>query len=276
MEILIAMTVLMLGLLPMLAVFRVAIANANHAIQDTYASTVAQSVVDAIRLGMKEQLVVHDDGQTKFFVFDHDGWSSRAGPSDTDPRTQLERDRQGFLKDLDITAPGAKAGLLQKDYVILLPRVSEKSSLPASGRPLGKEFLYPRKDPGDNAGRREAEYYDKKLRDDSGAPLRDADGQELKTKEIRVERVFELGHKLKEATHQVEATDTYSQYSFAFTLSPAKAPNLKEPEWEARKQRIEDGEGAYEVKVRIYRNFNKNVDSPRNEPVREFITYVAE
>src|SRR5438552_5535572 len=76
MEILIAMTILMIGLLPMLAVFKTAIMNLNRAIEDTYASSIAQSVVDSIRMGMKDMLIVQAAGtgnEQKYFVMDHDG-----------------------------------------------------------------------------------------------------------------------------------------------------------------------------------------------------------
>ena len=75
MEILLAMTILMIGLLPMLAVFKTALNNLNRAIEDTYASSIAQSVMDAIRLGLKDMKVEQSTGGVtwKYFIFDHDG-----------------------------------------------------------------------------------------------------------------------------------------------------------------------------------------------------------
>ncbi len=258
MEILIAMTILMIGLLPMLAVFKTALNQLNRAIEDTYAASVAQSVIDSIRLGLKDMKVEYPDG-TKFFVLDHDGIE------------HLDIDRKGFMSDLnfDMTAPSHRSRLMERDYCILLPKATDVESLSGS-TPRGKAFLFPRKSAGDNASRKFIEMVDQRVKG--------GDGKDIVGKKPKVEKVFHLGKALKDSKTEVEAADTYPQYSFAFTIRAAKAPDPKDPKTDLRQQNVLPG--LYEVVVMVYRNFSDNKDSKRNDPVggpgREFITYLSE
>jgi hypothetical protein len=267
MEILIAMTVLMIGLLPMLAVFKTALNNLNRAIEDTYSASIAQSVFDAIRLGLKDMKVEHDPGtpsEWKFFILDHDGVKD------------LEDDRGGNLLK-DFSSAANRSQLLTRDYVIVLPsRASE-----GAGTEVSKAFLYPRRNANDNASRKPVEYVT--------SQITGADGKTHESKKVKVEAVYALGKKLKEkkdedgkdkdaARLKVEENDPYGQYSFAFTIRKSKAPNPAAPTSNARTQELLDG--LYEVVVRVYRNFNPDPKSKRNEtvggPGREYITHVAE
>lgn len=271
MEILIAMTILMFGLVPMMAVFITAMANLNRAVEDTYAAAVAQSVVDSIRLGLKDQKVEYPDG-TRFFILDHDGWTP-VSQSDEDPRTQLEKDRAGAgavrISEIDITQEQHRAALFQRDYVIVLPNDTETETPPGGGT-RGKAFLYPRKDPGDNAARKGVEYVEGTLTGPDGRPVR--------TRKVKIEKTYQLARKLKASATEIEANDVYHQYSFACTIRTAKAPDLANPGAPVSAQ--QPLKGLYEVVVYVFRNFNPDPTSRRNDPVggigRQFITYVSE
>src|SRR4051812_27883869 len=121
MEILISMTILMIGLLPMLAVFKTALNNLNRSIEDTYASAIAQSVMDSIRLGMHDMKVDHGP-LSKFFIFDHEGVAAakreEAQAQSPDGKSQLEMDRMGVLKGLDITAVDSMPRIIGRDYCV--------------------------------------------------------------------------------------------------------------------------------------------------------------
>jgi hypothetical protein len=286
MEILISMTILMIGLLPMLAVFKTALNNLNRSIEDTYASAIAQSVLDSIRLGLHEMKVDHGP-QAKFFLFEHDGIAAStaalAQSASPDGRTQLEVDRGGFLKDMDISQQQNMQRLEPRDYCIMLPsdKDPDESSPPGyTGRTgITKAFLYPRKSAGDNQGRTGVSYV--------------ATGKvgTVQGRKVKVEKVFWLGQKLKLGTNNdgelhVERNDTLAQYSFAFTIRVAKAPDpdpTTNPKAVNQTQYAKDQApcpGLYEVCVMVFRNFDPDPQRPRNDvvggPGREFISYVSE
>ncbi|HVY62040.1 MAG TPA: prepilin-type N-terminal cleavage/methylation domain-containing protein [Planctomycetota bacterium] len=273
MEILISMTILMIGLLPMLAVFKTALNNLNRSIEDTYASAIAQSVLDSIRLGIHEMRVDHGP-QAKFFIFEHDGIAAAkradAETASPDGRTQLEIDRAGMLKDQDISKADFAARVMARDYCIVLPSDKDPAEAPPPGyggsRPPQKAFLYPRKSPGDNAARTGVQYV---LTGKVGG---------VQGRKIKVERVYWLGQKLRASRQDIESTDTLTQYGFAFTMRVAKAPDPLAPKQFAKDQ--DPLASLYEVCVMVFRNFNADPNSPRNDvvggPGREFISYVSE
>jgi prepilin-type N-terminal cleavage/methylation domain-containing protein len=267
MEILIAMTILMVGMLPMMAVFQTAMNALNRAIEDTYAAAIAQSVVDAIHMGLKDMKVEHKDG-TRFFIFDHDGWTSTSATPDDDARTQLERDRQGAgpvrISEIDISQEQNKDALLQRDYTILLPLETETEPDPRGGQARGAAYLYPR--PRGAAPRERAKYIDYNIRA--------SDGSNVKAQKVKIDRVYDLGEKLAKSKMKVETEDTFAQYSFAFTIRTAKAQDLLAPSVSTAVQK--PLKGLYELDVRVYRNFSPQAESRRNDPIRQFITYVAE
>lgn len=257
MEILIAMAVLMVGLIPMLAVFRTALFNLNRSIEDTYASAIAQSVFDAIRVGMKDMKYELADG-TKFFILDHDG------------SEHLEQDRKTILKDADLTQAGTAANVLARDYAILLPKYTETEPPPPgrSGTPIGKAFLYPRENAGDNQARRAAR--------NVSVRMTGADGSQFDASKLEIKKVYQLGRSLANSTQEVEKNDAYPQYSFAFSIRAAKSQNPSAPNYQSEGQ--DTIPGLYEVTVKIFRNFVSDPKSKRNDPVggREFVSLVSE
>jgi prepilin-type N-terminal cleavage/methylation domain-containing protein len=253
MEILIAMAILMIGLLPMLAVFRTAIANLNRAIEDTYAAAIAQSVADSIRLGLKDMKVEHDSGtlnEVRFFLLEHDG------------SEHFEEDR-AYLKTADISSPAFKGTKLGRDYVVVLPSRDNETENITGSTPRGKAFLYPRKTEGDT--RPALQYVNRQ------------------TGKQKIEKVYQLGKKMKSKANEQQddkvfeaQNDAYAQYSFAFTVRRAKGPDPLAPEWDQKKQKLDDVRGLYEVNVMVFRNFSPDPKVRRNDPIREFVTYVAE
>jgi hypothetical protein len=256
MEILIALTILMVGLIPMLAVFQVALANLNRSIEDTYASAIAQSVIDSIKVGVKDLRYETSDGR-KVFILDHDG------------SEHLDPDRRGFLKDLDLGNPANVTQMLTRDYAILLPRHTDTEASPTGGTPLGRACLYPRQRSGSDLPYLGGSDYIQ-------TRVTGADGSILRGRKVKVEKVYPLGRKLRDSALPVEQADTYAQYSFSFTIRAAKAPNPLAPNADMKTQSTIPG--LYEVIVSIYRNFSPNPLNRRNDPVngREFIALVSE
>ncbi len=262
-EILISMVILMVGLLGIMSVFPAAMRAATHAVEDTYAAAISQSVVDAIRNGMRNAHAHYPD-DTAFFVLDHDGVTvlDPANPG----VTQLELDRRaGKFRNLDLDQTSAYTAIRERDYCILLPM---KTEIDGSGR--GKAYLYPRLNTSDNANRV------------STQSVMGPNGMKLSVK-----KVYMLGQYLGQAvqpppgqqpaspqTLALEQRDPYPQYSFAFTIRPARGPDPMAPVPIIAQQSIVPN--LYEVVVYIYRNFSTDVNSKFNDPVREFVTYVTE
>ncbi len=240
-EILIAIVVLMVGLTGILAVFPAALGSARRSVEDTYAGAIAQSVLDAIHLGLKETRVTLNEGtndELSFFIFDHDGV------------LDLEKDwKNGDLRD--IRTPSKVTALQAKDYFVLLPRTSETGG---DGKP--RAYLYPRDKPGVENQNRQG--------------TREVDGEVAgrKVKKLEVKKTYVCGRKLAESTIEEDKDDPYPQYSFAFTIRPGRAP-----------QGAGGGTavvpGLYEVLIKVYRNFEPDPNLKRYDPIREFVTLVS-
>lgn len=247
-EILISMVILMVGLLGILAVFPTAMRAAARAVEDTYAASIAQSVIDSIHLGMRTAHARFDE-QRAFFLLDHDGVKD------------LEDDRGGLLANMDIESPQAWDQLLPRDYCIRLPAHTELET-----PTRGKAYLFPRERPEHNAQGK------------GTVKVRGPNGDKLEVK-----KVYELGKKMgKEEPGKdpeklaVERRDPYPQYGFAFTIRRTKAPNPLNPEPNLTTVAPAKEVMLYEVVVMIFRNFRPEPMSKYNDPVREFVTYVAE
>ena len=86
-EILIAIVVLVLGITGIVALFPTAIESGNKTVEDTYAATICQSVVDAVSVGLRESrytwratLASGASFETTwtYFIFNHDGVVDKA------------------------------------------------------------------------------------------------------------------------------------------------------------------------------------------------------
>ena len=246
-EILIALVVLMVGLLGILAVFPIAMQAAASTVQDTYAAAIAQSVVDALNLGFRQMHARLDDG-TAYLIFDHDGCRD------------LDQDRNGVLRNADLQQRALLGQIRTRDYCIVLPPPTdfERPGVP-------RAYLYPRKDPSA-----------------AGPPILQKVSVRVGDRTVdrpKVERTYRLGKRL-ETGSEVERADPYPQYSFAFTLRPAKAPRPDAPSPRPADQEV--ATGLYEVIVMVFRNFPDFSNVPYNPelrgaaPFREFVTYISE
>ena len=246
-EILISMVILMVGLLGILAVFPTAMRAAARAVEDTYCASIAQSVIDAIHLGMRTAHARYDEDRA-FILLDHDGV------------VDLETDRDGLLASVDLEKPASWDQLLGRDYCIRLPSHTE---LAAANR--GKAYLFPRERPQDNAAGKGV------------VMVRGPNGDKPEIK-----KVYELGKKLgtdmskTEQTREIERRDPYPQYGFAFTVRRTKAPTPEAPEPNLSAVAPRKDVMLYEIVVLVFRNFRPEPMSKYNDPVREFVTYVAE
>jgi prepilin-type N-terminal cleavage/methylation domain-containing protein len=112
-EILIAIVVLVLGITGIVALFPTAIESGNQTVEDTYAATITQSVVDAISVGLRESRYSYRtqppnaDRVWTYFVFNHDGV--------IDQMVQ-----QPEVYDLDTV----DTRIWQRDYCVLLPQAT--------------------------------------------------------------------------------------------------------------------------------------------------------
>lgn len=252
MEILIAMVVLMVGLCGIMAVFPHALKSANTTVEKSYAAAISQSVVDAIQLGLREMSTPYEDWQA--FVFDHDGCED------------LDSDRDAFLRDLNLADLKSHTGeitpqfrtLLRKDYCILLPQATETETL--GGSTVGRVYVYPRESPADNEARKAA-------------------SRDPNTREILYKKVYKLGKALAESqaqdevTRELERSDPFQQYSFAFTIRVTKGPSAANPTPDRSQQQIVPG--LYEVVVSVFRNFDPDPQSRYNKPIERFTTYIG-
>ncbi len=121
-EILIAMTVLSVGLLGILAVFPAGIKKTAEVVQDTYSAMITESVRNAVELGLQHARI--DDGGDKGFIYTGEG-------------VQALLDEEGGTLPIDITTLDGNGPSIDKtaDYWVKLPYDSDKV------------FLYPRPDP---------------------------------------------------------------------------------------------------------------------------------
>jgi len=258
-EILLAVVILTVGLLGLLAVFPVAMRSGKKAVETTNAVIIAQSVEQAIREGLAQHKGQSQDGRWTYFVFNHDGV--------TDPLpTKIEQAR-----------PDA-------DYYILLPS-SDPDRKSAIKRTefweRGKTFVFPETDGLSWIavdGGVEREVFDESSSSSPngrGNPLQADDDNDDDIREIRspgsdkildsyetydVRRVYRLSNRFfdEELAEDFDIIDDdpISQYSFAFTIRPAKQDgslDLKYPD----DQSFTPSGDLFEVDILIFRSFRE-------------------
>lgn len=124
-EILIAIVVLVLGITGIVALFPTAIESGNQTVEDTYAATVTQSVVDAISVGIRESRYSHRAPATNrvwtYFLLNHDG-----------------------VMDDPVQTPEAYADttgkIWAKDFCVLLPQSAVADNFQSANEPT---FVFP-------------------------------------------------------------------------------------------------------------------------------------
>lgn len=137
-EILIAIVVLVLGITGIIALFPTAIESGNKTIEDSYASAITQSVVDAFTVGLRESRYQYRTGTGPtartytYFVFNHDGVVDGPPMSAGSPATQAYADYQNA---------NGPWNLQRKDWCIVLPECA--GSEPNTAIQSEPIFLYP-------------------------------------------------------------------------------------------------------------------------------------
>lgn len=146
-EILIAIVVLVLGITGIVALFPTAIDSGNRTVEDTYAATITQSVVDAISVGLRESRYtwVADSGAAvgrpwTYFVFNHDGVLD-VPPGEPEDFESGRHPVPGGGDDLD--------RIWTRDYCVVLPqaRVPDAENRDTKNEPF---FVYPVPDLSEN------------------------------------------------------------------------------------------------------------------------------
>jgi prepilin-type N-terminal cleavage/methylation domain-containing protein len=183
-EILIAMTVLSIGLLGILAVFPAGIKKTAEVVEDTYAAMITESVRNAVELGLQHARI--DDGSDKGFVYVGEG-------------VQALLDETGDALPIDITTLDGNGPTIDRtaDYWVKVPYDSDKV------------FLYPRPDP--------TSY-------EMGADTAQNQPPVQRVFPCGVDIVKTARDASLSTVEREEALkDVYQQYSYAFTLKEAKA-----------------------------------------------------
>ncbi|RMG14288.1 MAG: prepilin-type N-terminal cleavage/methylation domain-containing protein [Planctomycetota bacterium] len=281
-EILIAIVVLVLGITGILALFPTAINSGNQTVEDTYASAITQSVVDAVTVGLRESRytwAVPSTGEVwTYFIFNHDGVLDA-------PPTKPE--------DLE----NATDSMWKKDYCVILPR--SKVAGANSDRTQEPAFIFPV--PNQNGS-------DEGTQDDQRNPLTKlavrghidnlADKYRQFTtvegsKALWISRVYPLGRyrngtpglpagvapgdvRLEyrgetlvnpASTVQPEAIaiDPYANYGFCFTLKRARVDSNGDGQVSPGPNALQPGnppadnfsDNLYELRVMVFKNFNQ-------------------
>jgi hypothetical protein len=288
MEILIAITILLVGIVGVISLFPVAIKVGGDAIADSLAANLARSVEEAIRAAMKHRKVAYVTGADRkyllaYFIYEHDGvlnTEEEVVTKDPVPADPLEVKRGG-------------AGDWGLDCVVLLPCDSSPSADPDRGYGgrnarearrraymAGKVFVYPEGDPDESKGRppangggdpRQAD--DDK--DDFEQDYSDTDVVRIRAEELmpgedwplRVTRTFRFGPRVLGGDVDEELggaargkrrwklkrddDDPYRQYSYAFAIRRA----YEDSNVCITPRRCAPGNDLFEVKVMIFRAF---------------------
>ncbi|MBN1421281.1 MAG: prepilin-type N-terminal cleavage/methylation domain-containing protein [Planctomycetes bacterium] len=255
MEILIATTILVVGLLGVLALFPAAIHTGKVAVEETTAAAIAKSVADAIRTGIRYRQHTFSSGRAQelytFFIFEHDGVTATppARPEDANP---------------------------DADYFIVLPFIKgitwKNGDAAYNGGPV---FVYPEDDEGvaGRAGdegkggrpyRRGGQWvWDDPARADDDSDDGDQDPNDPFDMDVR--KVYSLGSNLPFAAED----DPMAQYSFAFSIRVADKDGNKN----VNPQQHRPGNDLFEVRIMIFRSFQPGTTNAK--PVYETSFLVA-
>lgn len=239
MEILVAIFVLAIGLAGIMSVFPAGIKWGNETVKDTYSSILAQSVVDAFKVCLRENRFEDPETGHPYIVFDHDGI--------TDDPTQHRARNPDY----------------SRDYVILLPqynRLDEK-----------RVFIYPETSSNPNGGgdNRVAENdADRTVEGRDGLPVIEITRTYEAGQAIR-RRLEDPDVSKKEK--ELLAQDPYTQYSYSIEIRRAKIDSDKNGRIDASDLY---SNFLFELEVRIYRNFDSAATSKWNQPIHTIVTHV--
>lgn len=286
-EILIAIVVLVLGIMGIIALFPTAIESGNKTVEDSYASAITQSVVDAITVGLREsRYQTITTGATPgfnytYFVFNHDGV---VDPPPTQP--EVEDYANGTSKpwraDWCVVLPISRAGLspnvdVNDEPVFMYPtpkntavtpydnkivdqRQGTKLSSPASIVDDLSDRLWRTTNEGASVPWVPAVYHLGRYRAANPAIAPSLIPSPYAAGDIRVEfrgdKVF-VGSDVQETI----AVDPYPTYSFAFTLQRARIDTHRSPTDATPDGLIDTNHdqftsSLYQVRVMVFKNFD--------------------
>jgi type II secretory pathway pseudopilin PulG len=246
-EILMATAILTIGLVCVLSLFPIAIDSGKRVMEQSTAVTIAKSVAEQIRTGLRNQkrYVYTGAEPSTYFVFQHDG------VQDPVPR------------DSNLEKPSG-------DYYILLPRFKtdtrfeggdgateeeRDSSRREKAVAQSMEFVYPEVDtPMNGNGNPFTAHDDSKDAPDGG---------------ILVKKVYSLGNFFPRFDANLDdqrvlddqVTESFKQYSYAFSIRASKFDaNVNQ-----NPKIFQPGNALYHVRVMIFRSFTYNDEKVRVE-----------
>lgn len=293
-EVVIAMTIMVIGLTGIMAIFPTALKQASVTVMDSYAAIITQSVTNAITVGIRESRYQEPSSEGwDYFIFDHDGVTDEL---DFDPVRDKGKD---FYKIA-----------FKKDFCILLPRGLQKNEH------FEEEIVmsYPTPTYKEHTQRRFLPKIDTyKNLDCSGKDFRfkllNGTGPYTDGTDVAITRVYRLGRKVgsngirpqdvirteylgDEFDGERIIVDPYPQYSFAFTFQRARLDtgregDLNKPDG-ALSEHDRFSDLLYDVRVLVFRNYqdlfsgvsDKNSKPnleipPSNIPIFEIATLVS-
>lgn len=240
MEILVAIFVMALGLSGIMAVFPAGIKKGAETVKDTYSGILAQSVMDALKVAVRENRFQDPDGKGTYVVFDHDGITH-------DPQRH------------SMTKPD-----YSQDYILLLPEYLNRTKT--------KTFIYPETsvaNPNGGGSTAEAE-------DDGERKVEDRSGDRV----LEITETYQVGQFLTRQMEDPEISeyekreiisrDPYRQYSFAIIIRRAQFDSNRNGKIDVDHDHYSNF--LYEVTVNVYRNFNKDPLSKWNQPIHSVST----
>ncbi len=229
----IATAILTLGLVGILALFPVAIHTGKQVVQQSTAVVIAESVAEAIRKGVRNQLRYSDKSGDAYFIFKHDG------VQDSVPLTkELEKE--------------------SADYYILLPGYGSRRAF--SGRQAreraiesAKTFVYPETDRLKNGIGRASRADD----DGDDYTYKFESSKEVYT-DVLVEATYSLGNLFPDENaepgenvlpdQQIEAL---KQFSYAFAVSPS----INDANMSVNPDQYQPAGRLFHVRVMVFRSF---------------------
>lgn len=279
-EILIAIVVLVIGITGIVAVFPTAIKSGNQTVVDSYASLITQSVVDAINVGIREARyrtnVTPGAESWDYFIFEHDG----------------------VQDDITSTTPEQYFTVAGLDFCILLPRGQ------ATNKDKNREIILHFPCPPDKVSARAnptiaslANLNDEVVNPDGRVrTVADPGGSGI----FQFKKTYLLGREIDPSKNpnpirdeflgefiagsgtsgERLIKDPYPQYSFGFSIRRARIDTTAPRGVLTVADDFSDN--LFEVKVKIFRNFNEGMVPnsgglvPKNNLwIHEFVTLIS-
>ena len=273
-EILVAIVVLGLAFVGILGLLVASTRQAGQVVEDTFAASLARSVHDAIRVGVRDHSFAVNDGTwgtpaqpkvVRGFILIHEG------VDDQTPLLPLPGSPD------DVAALGPLRG---SDQTIFVPLGSPPGS---TGGGAEEIFVFPRPNGAatDNAGSGVDNYL--------ANPTQAVNWDEEGTVPLDIKRTYALPpdpYVTGAVTGPTGQADSSSQYSFAVVMQRAAAPPITDNTgaplpWSSLNNQppgpVARVDGLYEFRILVFRNFEVDVDARGHRPVQggEYIGLIA-